>query len=53
MCRRDREERDREAREVEEKEALKNMTEAERKAWEAAHPKVLSPAPLIRWILAR
>lgn len=40
MHRRDKEEREREAREMEEKEALKNMTEAERRAWEAAHPKV-------------
>ena len=44
--RRDREERERDAREMEEKEALKHMTEAERRAWEAAHPKVCpSPYP--------
>ena len=40
LCRRDREDRDREIKEAEEREALKNMTEAERRAWEAAHPKV-------------
>lgn len=44
-ARRDKEEREREAREMEEKEALKNMTEAERRAWEAAHPKVRSCLP--------
>lgn len=39
-CRRDREDQEREIREAEEREALKNMTDAERRAWEAAHPKV-------------
>ena len=38
--RRDREDREREQHEAAEREALKNMTEAERRAWEAAHPKV-------------
>ena len=41
-CRRDREDRDREQHEAAEREALKNMTEAERRAWEAAHPKARS-----------
>ena len=40
--RRDREDREREQHEAAEREALKNMTEAERRAWEAAHPKVRS-----------
>ncbi len=49
LCRRDREDRDREIKEAEEREALKNMTEAERRAWEAEHPKVrhLSTAALL------
>ncbi|CAK0784323.1 hypothetical protein CVIRNUC_007527 [Coccomyxa viridis] len=38
--RRDRDDREREQHEAAEREALKNMTEAERRAWEAAHPKV-------------
>ena len=42
--RRDREDREREQHEAQEREALKNMTEAERRAWEAAHPKVRCPA---------
>ena len=40
MRRRDKEDREREKQEAEDRETLKNMTEAERRAWEAAHPKV-------------
>ncbi len=40
--RRDRDDREREQHEAAEREALKNMTEAERRAWEAAHPKARS-----------
>lgn len=47
--RRDREEREREVAEAEQREALKNMTEAERRAWEAAHPKELAEAPKKKW----
>lgn len=49
LCRRDIEDRDREKQEAKDREALKNMTEAERRAWEAAHPKVrhLSTAALL------
>ena len=35
--------------EAEQREALKNMTEAERRAWEAAHPKELAEAPKKKW----
>ncbi len=47
--RRDREEREREVAEAEQREALKNMTDAERRAWEAAHPKELAEAPKKKW----
>ena len=49
LRRRDREEREREVAEAEQREALKNMTEAERRAWEAAHPKELAEAPKKKW----
>ena len=35
--------------EAEQREALKNMTEAERRAWEAAHPKENVEAPKKKW----
>ena len=40
LRRRDKEDRERAINEAEERELLKNMTEAERRAWEAAYPKV-------------
>ena len=51
LIRRDREEAETAAREAEEREALKGMTDAERRAWEAAHPKARCPPLHIRYDL--